>query len=183
MTVPPRSSLDENIPGKHREPFFIAILLLSISLRHCLLFRFLVSFIEPIQFTSDKVLEAMENLNAEEMREKVARALALSRQRADKRKEAAQGEAAGTPPPKAKNAAPGRGQKRATAEARAVGGSSPKQIRASVDMDMLRNSPSGKMVLSGSAGNPDTIVEITQRRDREADDRTFLGWNPDFRRR
>lgn len=106
-------------------------------------FLFPVSFIEPIYFTSLKLLEAIKNLNAEEMREKVSRALALSKQKSDKKKEVASGEAIGTPPPKAKTVAPGRGQKRGATESRAAGGSSSKQTRASVDMDTLQSVVSG----------------------------------------
>lgn len=43
-------------------------------------------FIEPIRFASDKALEAMDNMNAEALCEKVALALDLSRQRNEKKK-------------------------------------------------------------------------------------------------
>lgn len=109
LTVPLRSSLDANFPGKRCEPNLIPFLTCRPSPDVSFVSLFLVSFIEPIHFTSAKVLEEMENLNAKEMREKVAQALVISKQKSDKKKETAQGEATGTPPPKSKTAAPGRG--------------------------------------------------------------------------
>lgn len=124
----------------------------------------------------------METLNVEEMREKVAKALELVRQRADQKKAKEKVNVVGPLKSKAKAPPHHRGPKRVAIETPVAEGSSPKH-RGSVDMDALRDFPSGKMVASRSTGTSNTIVEITHRRDCEEGDDTFLGWNPDFQRK
>lgn len=125
----------------------------------------------------------MENMTAEEIAEKMAQAMELSRKRGEQKKsKEPSGKGKSSAALKTKSKAPPRprGSKRSAGEA-SVPEQDVQKRRGLVDQEELRNSPSGRVVVPGHFGTPDTIVEITARRDRDAGDETFLGWNPEYR--
>lgn len=127
----------------------------------------------------------MENMTAEEMAEKMVQAMELSRKRADQKKgnePSGKGKSTGALKTKAKAPPRTRGSKRTAGEVSAPVQNVQKRWGL-VDEDELRNSSSGKIVVSGKSGMPDTVVEITAHRDRDVGDETFLGWSPELRQR
>lgn len=93
----------------------------------------------------------MENMSAEEMAEKIAQAMEMSRKKAEQKREKDQaGKGKSTAILKTKTKAPprARASKRSAGEA-SVPDQEGSKRRSLVDEDELQNSPSGKMLVRG----------------------------------